>query len=115
MAHGNAIANTDGRNQHRGAARHADACLDGIGQLIQVHMAGNDLTVSRNHADQRAFQLFRGVAQGIEQAAVWGALRAFLTLSLLIFFSPLQREKGMVLLGAIFAVYSIAQIPETSK
>jgi len=40
MAHGNAIANTDGRNQHRGAARHADACLDGIGQLIQVHMAG---------------------------------------------------------------------------
>ena len=94
MAHGNAIANTDGRNQHRGAARHADACLDGIGQLIQVHMAGNDLTVSRNHADQRAFQLFRGVAQGIEQAAVWGALRAFFNVITSHIFLSFAAEKG---------------------
>ena len=94
MAHGNAIANTDGRNQHRGAARHADTCLDGIGQLIQVHMAGNDLTVSRNHADQRAFQLFRGIAQGIEQAAVWGALRAFFNVITSHIFLSFAAEKG---------------------
>jgi len=40
-------------------------------------VAGDDLTVGTHHTDEGAVQLFRGVAQGIEQAAVWGALRAF--------------------------------------
>ena len=53
------------------------AGLDGIGDLIQMRVAGDDLAVGGNHADQRAVQLFRRVAQRIKQAAVWCALRAF--------------------------------------
>ena len=40
--------------------------LDGIGDLIQIHVAGHDLTVSADHADQRALQLLRGIAQRIK-------------------------------------------------
>src|SRR5699024_4342768 len=50
---------------------------DGVGQFVQVHVAGHDLAVSRHHADQGAVQLFGGVAQGVKQASVGGALRAF--------------------------------------
>ncbi len=36
-----------------------DAGLDGLGDLVQVHVAGHDLAVGAHHADQRAFQLLR--------------------------------------------------------
>ena len=48
---------------------------DGIGDLIQVHVAGHDLTVGAHHADERTLQLFRGVTQCIKQAAVRRTLR----------------------------------------
>ena len=76
MAHGDTVAHADGRDQDGGAACHLDACLNGVGHLIQVHVAGHDLTVGAHHADEGALQLFRGVAQCIEQAAVGRALRA---------------------------------------
>ena len=76
MAHGDAVAHADGRDQDGGAACHLDACLNGVGHLIQVHVAGHDLTVGAHHADEGALQLFRGVAQCIEQTAVGRALHA---------------------------------------
>ena len=51
--------------------------LDGIGNLVEVGVAGDDLTVGGNNADQRAVQLLRGVAQRVEQAAVRCPLGAF--------------------------------------
>ena len=66
MAHGDAIADTDGRDQDGGAARHLHTGLDGIGDLIQIHVAGHDLAVSADHADQRALQLLGGVTQCVE-------------------------------------------------
>ena len=77
MAHGDAVAHADGRDQDGCAACHLDACLNGVGHLIQVHVAGHDLTVGAHHADEGALQLFRGVAQGVKQASVGRALRAF--------------------------------------
>ena len=63
-------------------------CLDGIGNLIQIHVAGDDLAVGGNDADQRAVQLLRRVAQRIRQAAVWGPLRAFFDVIAVHRFSP---------------------------
>ena len=77
MAHGDAVADADGRDEDGGAACHLDACLDGVGDLIQIHVAGDDLTVGTHHTDEGAVQLFRGVAQGVKQASVGRALRAF--------------------------------------
>ena len=77
MAHGDAIAHADGRDQDGGAARHLHTGLHGIGDLIQIHVAGHDLAVSADHADQRALQLFGGVTQCIKQTAVRRTLRAF--------------------------------------
>ena len=66
MAHGDAIADTNGGDQDGGAARHLHTGLDGIGDLIQIHVAGHDLAVSADHADQRALQLLGGVTQCVK-------------------------------------------------
>ena len=75
MAHGDAVAHADGGDQDRCAACHLNACLDSVGDLIQIHMAGHDLAVCAHHADERTLQLFRGVTQCIKQAAVRRTLR----------------------------------------
>ena len=77
MAHSDAVADTDGGDEDGGAACHAHTSLDGIGDLIQMGVAGDDLAVGGNNADQRAVQLLRRVAQRIEQAAVRCPLGAF--------------------------------------
>ena len=77
MAHGDAVADADGRDEDGGAACHLDTGLDGLGDLIQIHVAGDDLAVGAHHADEGAVQLFRGVAQSVKQAAVGRAFRAF--------------------------------------
>ena len=76
VAHGDAVAHGDGGELHRRAAGGADARLDGLGDLVQVHVAGDDLVVGAHHADEGALQLLLGVAQGVEQGAVGGALHA---------------------------------------
>ena len=88
MTHSDAVADTDGRNQNGGAACHAHAVLDGLGQLVQVHVAGHNLAVGGNHTNQRAVQFLRRVAQGIEQAAVRCPFGAFFDVIAVHFFSP---------------------------
>ena len=77
MAHGDAVAYGDGGELHGGAAGGADAGFDGFGDLVQIHVAGNDFVIGADHADQRALQLFLGVSQSVEQGAVWGGRNAF--------------------------------------
>ncbi len=72
MTHGDAVAHGDGGELHGGAAGRPDASLNGLGDLIQVHVAGDDLIIRADHADEGALQLLPGVAQGIEQRAVGG-------------------------------------------
>ena len=70
MAHGDAVTHGDGRELHGSAPGGPDAGLDGLGDLIQIHMAGDDFVVGAHHTDERTLQLLLGVAQGIEQRAV---------------------------------------------
>ena len=70
VAHGDAVAHGDGGELDGRAAGGPDAGLDGVGDLIQVHVAGDDLVIGADHADQRPLQLLPGKTQGIEQRAV---------------------------------------------
>ena len=66
------------------AACHLDARLDGVGDLIQIHVAGHDLAVGAHHTDEGAVQLFRGVAQGVNRLRLGARSEPLVTLSLLI-------------------------------
>ena len=70
VAHGDAVAHGDGGELHGRASGGPDASLDGFGNLVQVHVAGDDLIIGADHADERAFQLLLGVAQGVKQRTV---------------------------------------------
>ena len=76
MTHSDAVAYANGGDQDGGTAGHLHTGLDGLGDLIQIHVSGHDLAVGAYHADEGALQLLRGVAQRIKQAAVGRALRA---------------------------------------
>ena len=76
VAHGDAIAHGDGGEHDGRAAGGADAVLYRLGDLVQVHMAGDDFIIGAHHAHQGAFQLLVGIAQGVQQALVGRALHA---------------------------------------
>ena len=76
VAHGDAVAHGNGGELHRSAAGGADTRLHGLGDLVQIHVAGHDLIVGAHHADEGTLQLLLGVAQSIEQGAVGGAFHA---------------------------------------
>ena len=76
VPHGDAVAHGDGREHDGRAARGADTGLDGLGDLVEVHVAGDNLVIRADHADQRARQLLVRIAQGIQKAAVRRALHA---------------------------------------
>ena len=77
VPHGNAVTHGDGREDHRGPAGCRDACLDRIGDLVQIHVARDDLIPGAHHADNRAADLLVGETESIKQAAVRGAFNAF--------------------------------------
>ena len=78
VAHGDAVAHGNGGELHGGAAGGTDSSLDRLGNLVQVHVAGDDLIVGTDHADEGTLQFLLGVAQGVEQGAVGGGGGAFL-------------------------------------
>ena len=78
VVHGDAVADADGVHLHRSAARHADACLHGIGDGLEMHVSGNDFVLGGNDRDERAVEFFVGQAVGLEKAAVRRTRKAFL-------------------------------------
>ena len=70
VVHRDAVAHTDGVDLQRRAAGHADARLDGVGDLLEVKVAGDDLVLCRDHGHERAVELLVGEAVGREQAPV---------------------------------------------
>ncbi len=78
MAHRNAVADRDGRDHDGHAARLGDAELDGLGDLVQVHVAGDDLIIGTDDADERLCHLLPGESKGIEQTSVGRLLDALL-------------------------------------
>ena len=70
VAHGDAVADADGRKFDRRTAGGGDAQLDGFGDVPQVHVAGDDFVKGVDHANQRLLQVFVAVAHGVKQGAV---------------------------------------------
>ena len=77
MPHGDTVADGDGGENDGGAASHGDAQLNGLNNLVQIHVAGDDFVVGADDADQGTIHLFVGDAQCVEQGAVGGALCTF--------------------------------------
>ena len=80
MAHGDAVAHGDGRKHHRRAACGPDTGLYSLGDLVQPHVAGDDLVIGTDHADEGPGKLLIGIAQRVKQAAVGRPLHAGLDL-----------------------------------
>ena len=76
VVHGDAVADADGVYLQRSAAGHADAGLNGLGDLVQVGVAGNDLVLGRDNRHKWALEFLVGKAVGLEQASVWSAGQA---------------------------------------
>ena len=70
MTHGDAVAHGDGGEDDGGAAGHGDAHLDGVDDLVEIHVAGNDLVVRAHDAHERAGDLLVGEAQRVVQRAM---------------------------------------------
>ncbi len=51
VTHGDTIAYANGRDHNRGSSGHTDTCFYRLGNLVQMHMARYDFTVSGNDAD----------------------------------------------------------------
>ena len=77
VAHGDAVADADGRYFDRNAAGSQNAVFDIFGLVIQVGMAGNDFALGVDHGDHGFLHVLFREAQGIEQRTVGGAGRAF--------------------------------------
>ena len=76
MAHGDAVADGDGGEDNGGAAGHGYTQLHGLHDLVQIHVAGDDLIVGADDADEGPLLLLLGQAQSVVQAPVGGVLRA---------------------------------------
>ncbi len=71
MAHRDPVADADGVEGQRRAARHPHAGLDRLLDAVEVDVTGHDVVVGVDHADQRAVELLRRQARGIKKAPMW--------------------------------------------
>ena len=76
MAHGNTVTDGNGGKFNGRAAGHTNAGLDRLGDLVQIHMSGDDLVMGTDNTHQRAVRLLLGIAQSGKQGAVGGPLHA---------------------------------------
>ena len=76
VAHGDSITDGDSRNHDRGSSRHGNSHLNGLNDLIQIHMARYNLIIGTDDTDERTLHLFFRHSEGIEQGAVRRLLHA---------------------------------------
>ena len=70
VVHGQAVADADDPELQGGAAGQAHPRLGGLGDLVQVEMAGDEFVKGIGHADDGLVDLPVGEAHGLEQGAV---------------------------------------------
>ena len=70
VSHGDAVTDCDRRENHRCTASHGNAHLNGIDDLVDVHVSRYDLVVGGDNADQRTLHLFLGHSQCVEQGTL---------------------------------------------
>ena len=78
VIHGDAIADPDGAEFNRGAAGHVDPVFNGLGDAVQVGVAGNNRVGGVGDANQGALDFHVRVADGFEQGSMGGPFDAFL-------------------------------------
>ena len=76
VPHGDAVAHGDGGEQHGGASGCAHAGLDRFGDLVEIHVPGDNFVEGGHNADQRAANFLFRIAERVKQAAVRRALHA---------------------------------------
>ena len=76
VAHGDAVTDGDGGEHDGSAASHGNAQFHRVHDLIQVHMAGDDLVVGADHGNQGPLLLLFRQAKSVIQAPVGGVLGA---------------------------------------
>ncbi len=70
VSHGDTVADGD-RGKYDGvAARHRHARLDGVDDLVDVHVTGHDLIVGADNADQRLLKLLLGHTERPKQGTL---------------------------------------------
>ena len=70
VAHRDAVAYANGRNEYRRTSRHANACLDCVRDLVEVDVTRDDFGIRRNHADDRLLHFLVGHTAGTQQRTV---------------------------------------------
>ena len=65
VAHREAVADGNCREHNRNAARQSHALLDGIDNLVEIHVARNDVVLGAHNADQRLADFGITQAQGL--------------------------------------------------
>ena len=75
VAHCNAVAYRNRREDNRRAACHRNADLYGVHNLIDIHVARDDLVIGADDADERTFDLLLREAQSMVQRTVRRVLR----------------------------------------
>ena len=77
VAHGDAVADTNGRELDRRTASSSDAELRSLSDLTQVDVAWDDLVEGIADADQRLLEVLRTVAICMEQGTMCTACSTF--------------------------------------
>ena len=77
MAHGDPVTDSNCREYTGNTACHSHTQLYGLCDLVQIHMARNDLVIRIDNTDQRLVHLFFCQAQRMEQRSVGCLLDSF--------------------------------------
>ena len=77
MIHGQTVAYGNGRHFHGSAACGADACLDGFGNAIEVHVSRNNFVGGIDHADERSFDFRSGQTQSVQKRTMRSFFQPF--------------------------------------
>ena len=75
-AHGNAVGDGNGVEQHRFGTGFVRAHGGGVGQLVDVHVAGGHHAPGGRNTNLWFAEVFRLKASGIEHCPAWGLLDA---------------------------------------
>ncbi len=76
MIHGDAVTHPNGTEFDGCPPGVTNPGLDGLGDLVQMDVAGNDLIGRVGHPDEGAVQFGLGVTHGLEKRSVWGFFNA---------------------------------------
>jgi len=67
MSHSNTVTNSDCREYNRNTACKSNALLNGVNNLIYIHMSRNDIVLGTYNTDKRFLNFFFGKTESIQK------------------------------------------------